>query len=309
MSKLGIFLFVSILLITGCGGGGSSSGNNSSGANSRGQERILSISGADATSLGGEIKLTEVAYRKNFGFADEVVIATTDGILDFVLALAGEGTANPSGPLPIDRTVFNIMPFGISMTIFRGDQEWAYTLACTANNGLTVNCSNINFDSTNRTITLTDVVVMAAISSGNLASAPLTLNGSITWIAADEIPASGTTSGGEPVVNGALTDITGSWKEDVPSLYSSVLGYADEVYEIYKSDGTNLTFAYYQADGCYDSYSAMYVDLGNGNISTDGDAAYNFSIVADVMTISYLGNSYTLTKSILTESDFMPICI
>ncbi len=307
MSKLGVFLFLSTLLITGCGGGGSSS-NNSNGVNSRGQERILSISGGDATILGGEIKLTEIAYRKNFGFSDEVVIATTDGILDFVLALAGEGTADLSSPLPINRTVFNIMPFGISMTIFRGGQEWAYTLVCTANNGQTINCSNINFDSVNRTITLTDVVVIEASSGGNMASAPLTINGTITWIAGDEKPVAETNTGGTGV-NGALTDITGVWKEDIPSLYSSVLGYADEVYEIYKADGTNLTFAYYKNEGCYDSYSAMYVDLGNGNISTDGEVPYNFTIAANVMTISYLGNSYTLTKSILTENDFIPVCV
>ncbi len=309
MSKLGVFLFLSTLLITGCGGGGgSSSTNNNSAANSRGQERILSLSGGDATTLGGEIKLTEIAYRKNFGFADEVVIATTDGILDFVLALAGEGTASPSTPPPFNRTVFNIMPFGISMTIFKGEQEWAYTLVCTANNGQTTNCSNINFDSANRTITLTDVVVINATSVGNLASAPLTINGTINWVEGDEKPVSDSNTSGAPVVNGPLTNITGSWKEDVPSLYSSILGYADEVYEIYKSDGTNLTFAYYQNEGCYDSYSALYEDFGNGNISTDGEPPYNFTIASNVMTISYLGNSYTLTKSSLTENNFTPLC-
>ncbi|VAX01683.1 hypothetical protein MNBD_GAMMA22-2079 [hydrothermal vent metagenome] len=308
MSKLGVFLIVSVLLLTACGGGGGGGTSSGSVVNSRGQDRILSISGIDTTVLGDKMTLTEIAYRQNFGFADEVVIATSDGILDFVLALAGEGTVDVSSPPPINRTVFNIMPFGISMTIFKGEQEWAYTLACTGANGLTVNCSNINFDSATRTITLTDVVVLAATSAGNLASGPLTINGKITWVEGDEKPISSTNTGGKPVVEGALTNITGVWQEDDPLFYTSTLGYADEVYEVYKQDGTNLTFAYYQSEGCYDSSLAMYQDFGSGNIAIGGNAPYKFTIAANIMTVSYLGNSYTLTKSTFTENDFVPVC-
>jgi len=119
----------------------------------------------------------------------------------------------------------------------------------------------------------------------------LTIDGTLTWTGKNKIENNSNTNNG-----GALTDITGVWKQDDPFLFISTLGSADEVYEIYKEDGTNLTFGYFMNEepSCYDRSLSQYEDLGAGKISIDGAAAYDFIVSGNTMTVSFAGDSFTL---------------
>lgn len=303
MIKL-IFFAISLLTISACGSSNDDSPNNANDT-SKGIVRVLSISGDDTTLLGEELRLTEVAYRENFGFTNKVIIATTDDLLDFTLLLAGEDN-NASGKIPNSDPliVFNLMPFGISMRIDKGSNSWSYTLACTNSKGTTVNCSEINIDTARRVATLKDVVLTPDLESA--ATASLTINGTITWVAGDE--ASQQKNNLNNSVKGPLTDITGTWKQDDAFYYVSNIGSADEAYDLYFTDGTMISYGYFASLDCYDYSSGNYIDLGNGNISIDGDPAYKFIISGDTQTVTNMGSSYTATKSSLKISDFTPIC-
>ncbi len=174
------------LLLSACGASEDGSDSNSVSNNtSKGMERILSVSGNDADSFGGKLVLTEVAYFSDYRSSGKTVIATTDKLLDTVLGYNGGNSNLPFSDAT--RIVFIVTPFLISMRIGIADKSWFYDLACEDENFAITDCTEIDFDSTNRSITFTNTV--AEFDPDDIESAStgdLTINGTITWIEGDE---------------------------------------------------------------------------------------------------------------------------
>ncbi|MEE8057982.1 MAG: hypothetical protein V3T17_09115 [Pseudomonadales bacterium] len=69
------------------------------------------------------------------------------------------------------------------MRIDQDGLSWLYSMTC----GITVSCEDqIIFDATNRTVTFNNVTVQPAIGQDSQSTAPLTMNGTLVWTAADE---------------------------------------------------------------------------------------------------------------------------
>jgi len=144
---------------------------------------VLTLTGDDAATYGSELNLTE------FAFGTPVIvgpipslIATNDGVLQHVL----NGTNDPS--VAANAIVFISSDVGISMRINVNGESGLYLMACVDRTGAATLCENIELDVDNRTITFTDTVVQPSTSSTNtLGTAPLTLNGTLAWTAADDL--------------------------------------------------------------------------------------------------------------------------
>lgn len=292
-------LFTTIILalfMIGCGGGGSTTNTqgNTSG--------VITLLGEDSSVIGTTLDTGFVGSSLAAGSQPDYIIIVdkassvtfnapntlTPNIADFsngfVLVVtddsAGSGTK------------------GISMSITVDGIKFDY--ACSTPVNVFIDCgpNSITLDIANKTVTFDNTTVI------NIANnSVLTMDGALTWTG-DNININNDNNNG-----GALTDITGVWQEDDPFGFDSILGASDEVYEIYKSDGTHIRIDYYMSLNCYDKYIEEYSDLGNGDIVRGDDDPYNFTIEGNTMTVTYQGQTNILTRSTLTESDFTPICV
>lgn len=294
---------VLILSITSCGGGGG--GNNNSTNTSGNASGVITLSGDDTSIVGTQL---------DTGYVGSSLAAELQPDYIIIVDKASSVTFTPPNVLtpniadPSNGFVMVIMDDspgsgtkGISMSIIVEGTKLDY--ACTTPVATFIECgiNSIDLDIANKTVNFDNATVINA-DTGTI----LTIDGTLTWSGSNN--SGNGNSGGNGNTGGALTDITGTWKDDDPATWTSTLGYADEVYVIYKQDGTYLGFDYYASVACYDAFLGDYEDFGGGNISLDGDPPYQFSITGNVMTVSYLGDSYTATKSTLVESDFTPIC-
>ena len=304
MMKL-FMLLVFTLSITGCGGGGGNNNNDNSTNTSGNASGVITLSGDDTSIVGTQLDTGYVGSSLAAEFQPDYIT---------IVDKASSVTFTPPNVLipniadPSNGFVMVIMDDspgsgikGISMSIIVGGTKLDY--ACTTPVATYIECgiNSIDLDIANKTV-IFDNATVTNTDTGTI----LTIDGTLTWSGSNN--SGNGNSGGNGNAGGALTDITGTWKDDDPATWTSTLGYADEVYVIYKQDGTYLGFDYYTSIACYDAFLGAYEDLGNGNISLDGDPPYQFSITGNVMTVSYLGDSYTATKSTLIESDFAPIC-
>jgi len=188
---------------------------------------------------------------------------------------------------------------GISMSIIVNGEKLDYACSTPVTTFIECGTKSINLDIENKTVIFDNAKVINTSTN-----TVLSINGTLTWTENNV----GSTDNSNGSVNGPLTDIAGVWKQDDGYFWTSDRGAAGEVYDIYRQDGTYITFAYYIGEGCYDNSAGDYTDLGDGNISIDGDNPYNFILNVNTMTVSYLNESYTAQRSSLMESDFTPIC-
>lgn len=296
--------FVTLLLTTtiiGCGGGSGSSNGGNSGATSG----VITLSGDDTTLVGAQLDTGNVGSSLAADSQPDYIVIV-DQASSVTFTEPNILTPNLSDPnngfvLVVTDDAAGSDIKGISMSIFKGGSKFDY--ACTTPISTFINCGtdSIDLNITNKTVTFNDANVLNTDTDS-----VLTLDGTLTWTGGGD----GNNGSSENSGGGALTNITGVWKQDDPFLSISTLGNADEVYEIYKEDGTNLTFGYFMNENpsCYDRSLSTYEDLGGGDISIDGDAPYNFTISGNTMTVSFSGDSFTLARSSLTESEFTPIC-
>lgn len=298
MKLFTILLFA--LSITGCGGGGGSSNSTNPGNSSGDASGVITLAGDDTATVGTQLNTGFVGTSLAAGLQPDYIIIV-DQASSVTFTSPNILTPNIDDPdngfvLVVTDDSAGSGIKGISMSIVVGGIKLDYV--CTNPGATFIDCGtdSIVLNIANKTVTF-DNTTAENKGTGTI----LTLDGTLTW---DDTGSSGSGNTG-----GALTDITGTWKDDNPSAWTSNLGFADEVYVIYKQDGTYLEFLYYASVACYDPFLGDYEDLGNGNISLDGEPSYQFSITGDIMTVSYLGDSYTATKSTLTESDFTPSCI
>ena len=305
MMKIFAILLLTIS-ISGCGGGGGGEGESSNNNTAGSTSGVITLSGDDTTIVGTQLDTGNISSSLAAELQPDYIV---------IVDQASSVTFTPPNIL-----VPNIADFkngfvlvvtddspgsgtkGISMSITVSGTKLDY--ACSSPVTVFIECgiNSIVLDITNKTETFDNAAVINT-DTGTI----LTLDGTLTWTGGSS-SSNGGNNGGNSNTGGALTDITGVWKDDDPATWTSTLGFADEVYVIYKADGTYLGFDYYNSVACYDPYFGSYEDFGGGNISLDGDPSYQFSITGNVMTVSYLGNSYTATKSTLIESDFTPLC-
>lgn len=196
-----------------------------------GNESIITLSGSDSSAIGTELVLSEYSYSVGTGGADGLLIATSTGILPLIT----EGSGSVSPDLLANNVVMNLFTIGgqvgISMQITRSGNEYEYVLNLAS--------SPIEFDAANRRITLNNAQLQPAGNEG-FSTAPITLNGTLSWSASDEdadplneTPADNNDNGylpteitislsGDDVANGLISnslvipahDISGIWTDD-----------------------------------------------------------------------------------------------
>ena len=76
---------------------------------------------------------------------------------------------------------------GVSVSVTRqsGNRKWSYVTFCVSSTA-PAPCPNINFDTANRRVTFNGMQVQHSGADDSLATAPITLSGSLRWAAADE---------------------------------------------------------------------------------------------------------------------------
>ena len=282
----------SAILISACGGG-SSSTNQTTGIVVSGS---ITLTGDDTAIVGTTLEPVYVDPH-------EVVATVSPAYVEVSSYSPDSATAadfqNGFSFGVIDDTT-DSGPKSITMGITVNGVSYEYACSTPASSQFSScgDINNITLDIDGGSVSLNGITVYNK-TSGNA----LVLNGVITWTVTN-------TGGNNNTGNGALTDITGVWKEDQDGYYwTSDRGFADEVYDIYESDGTYISLGYYASENCYDLSYGDYVDQGGGYISLDSDPAYLFVISGNTLTVSYQGDSYTAVKTSLTLSDFSPECI
>lgn len=298
-----IKLFATILLAStmiSCGGSGGSTANNTQGNT----DGTITLSGDDTSVVGTKLDTGFVGSSLAAGSQpDYIVIVDKSSSVTFSapnILVPNINDFNNGFVLVVTDDSAGSGIKGISMSIIVGGTKLDYACSTPVTTFIECGTNSITLDIGNKTVSFNTATVINTATGTTL-----TLNGTLVWNANGSSSNNGNSNGN---TGGALTDITGIWKDDNPATYWSDLGSADEVYVIYKQDGTYLDFDYYQGIDCYRKSSGSYEDRGNGNISLDNDPPYQFSITGTIMTVSYLGDSYTATKSNLTESDFTPSC-
>jgi len=301
-----VMKYFAVLLIAlsmaSCGGGGSTPTGTSGKAGAT--SGVITLSGDDTSIVGMQLDTGVVGSSLASGLQpDYIIIVDQASSVTFTEPnILTPKLDDPSNGFVLvvtdDSAGSGIM--GISMSILVGGTKLDYV--CTNPGATFIDCGtgSITLNIPNKTVTFVNTT-----TENKDTGAILILDGTLTW---NDAGGTGNGNTGSGNTGGALTDITGVWKDDSPTTWWSDLGYADEVYVLYNQDGTYFDFDYYVDTPCYRKSSGTYVDLGDGNISLDDEPAYQFSISGDIMTVSYLGNSFTSTKSSLTESDFTPSC-
>lgn len=308
-NTLSILLFcITAFSLTACGGGSSSSGGISAVA----VPATISLSGSDTTNLGSTVELNYYAFREDILGADLFLSATSSGsAMNFVRLGLGELSLSDVDMTAIandeaNSVVFNITDIGVSIRINKNGEAYLYSLACV------LGCTDVQFDTISRTLTLNDVVLSPTIGgdSNSQAASPLTLNGTIVWAISDEnpnAPANSTSSASfvSGTSNVTLPDMVGVWDSSFGN---------DENYTKFEAGGSYVDFDY-QGDAvdmgqnCYEVSSGTIEDLGNGRFSLDeGNRVGTFSFSGDDLLFEAPEAVYTLSISSLTTTDFVPVC-
>lgn len=155
-------LILSTALFTGCGESSSTVAQSARDTISA-DAQVLMLRGSDTTTLGKQISLDD--YNYSVGLDASFVVAS--GVL----------SNDPSSFLSIIAK-----PSVIAVSVLKDGQDWTYEFSCTDT------CDALAFDAEQRTITFNDIQMSAYKDTvaTSLSTAPLTLNGSISWDAADE---------------------------------------------------------------------------------------------------------------------------
>lgn len=159
-------LILSVGILSGCGESSSvaqSTSHNTISENSQ----VLVISGTDTRTLGGQMSLVDYDYS----VAQDASFIVASGVL----------SDDPSSFLSIIAK-----PSAIAVSVLKDGEDWTYEFSCA---NAAESCDALAFDAENRTITFNDIQMGAyknAVAS-SLSTAPLTLNGTITWNVADEV--------------------------------------------------------------------------------------------------------------------------
>ena len=144
--------------------------------------QILNVSGTDTASFGSQLDLREFAASRPTT-AGEVtgLMATSQGVL--VPRLGPGGVPVLADP----QVVITASAMGVSVSVTRqsGNRKWSYVTFCVSSTA-PAPCPNINFDTANRRVTFNGMQVQHSGADDSLATAPITLNGSLRWAAADE---------------------------------------------------------------------------------------------------------------------------
>jgi len=306
-----VITLIAAFALSACGGS-SDSDTNDNGA--RSLQNTLILNGDDTASLSTELVLAEFYYHQEFANNPEKLIATSVDYRDLIIFtsdLSGTTTTDVSALLD-DNVLLTITPIGISMLIYRNEEPWSYSLACTGSSGFSADCESINFNSSNRIITFSDTLVEPSTSS--FATAPLTINGTITWLANeegnDDLNIDDDDEFELPTREGPLTDITGTWLKDGSNYWVDTdFGTSSEIFVIYRQDNTYTEYVYFPDVECFDFYSGTYDDFGSGNFIFDDDAEEYENLIIDGNTMrSYPEPVSTAERSDRLESSFTPIC-
>lgn len=162
-----------------CGGGDDDTPTTGGGA-----AHTLTLSGTDTAQIGTSVTFTEFAFGQLGGVP--LMGSLAAGTDTLVMRLeSGEDIDT----LPATGAFVVTSGSLVSLHFFRnnGASVWLYSLVCLSGAG-TTNCPNIVFDRSARTVTFNGTTLRATVggSSGSLASAPLTLTGTLRWTLADE---------------------------------------------------------------------------------------------------------------------------
>lgn len=156
-------LLLSASLLAGCGESSSGVVELASRDAISADAQVLMLSGNDTTTLGKQISLDD--YNYSVGLDASFVVAS--GVL----------SDDPSSFLSIIAK-----PSVIAVSVLKDGQDWTYEFSCADT------CDALAFDAEQRTITFNDIQMSAYKDTvaSSFSTAPLTLNGSISWDAADE---------------------------------------------------------------------------------------------------------------------------
>lgn len=298
---------------------GSSSGNKPDTHKFRiGVPRALTLTGADTGNLGPHLTLSHLIYRKNLDNNDETLIATNDALtMERVRVKLGEldnRESDTCGPITTS-AVMNILPSGITLTIKTGaDKLWSYSLSCKdSNSEVTAPCDSILFDHEDHSVTFVDTQLEAASSQ---ATAPLIINGSLTWSEEEQI-----SDTARPITPAAQSDIEGIWDG------TTVTGINGNDTFHYAFSANKMTTFDYQGDesgekgNCYVIYNAAMRIRKDGFFITKDAIAFtetellmercgdslNITVPDEIITFTD-NKTLTALPTNLQAEDFIPEC-
>lgn len=274
----------------------------------------LLVSGEDASSFNNRFDLSALAFRRDVGASENLLIASDSSAVTYLAAASideVDGEISNPQEFPEDFVIINFMDYGISMKVTLDGQEYSYTGTCAGQTGVPVVCDNLLFDLTNRTLAVLDFVVQAIPDGSeepdNAATGSLVLSGIIQWTEDDESP----TEKAPPAVEddslagspATLAQLQGVWDigEGGDEIYLAVDG---NTFAEYDYDGD----AFDMGENCYFIDTGIIEALGEGRFRITNDFDEQQEIIIhfqeDQLVFSW-GQGSKVNRSV---SDFVPEC-